>query len=93
MFLGGDKAVEEADSPLGIEGYVCIMGDHDNRETALAIEFAEQFHDLATRCRIKVARRLVRQQQGGLDHHGACNCHPLLLPAGKLKRVYAFPSP
>ena len=38
---------------------------------------------------VKVARRFVSQDNGGVIGQGPGNRHPLLLPAGKLKRFMA----
>ena len=54
-------------------------------------DLAEEFHDLLARRRVEFARWFVGKDQRGLRHECACNCHPLLLPAGEFERTMRGP--
>ena len=53
------------------------------RHILLTRQTCQHIQYLATRLRIKIARRLVRQQYQGFVYEGTDNGYPLLLTAGK----------
>src|ERR1039457_943135 len=62
------------------------MGDlHDGY--SLLVQSAEEFHNLLGLARVKVARRLVGQQERRLVNYGAGDSHQLLLASRELARV------
>ena len=61
-----------------------FVGHHDHRDALLAIELADDLHDLVRGARIEVAGRLVGQQHGGLVDQRAGQRDALLLAAGEL---------
>jgi hypothetical protein len=48
---------------------------------AHAVDLFEQPHHLRDRYRVKIAGRLISEQECGLAGYGACNGDPLLLAA------------
>ena len=77
LFLD-NSAVEELNGSVRVAGVAGIVRDHTNGGS-FAMQFAKQIHDLLTIGRVEVARRLVRQKDGGLSGKSARHSHTLLL--------------
>ena len=52
-----------------------------------AIEIEQEVGDALPGCRIQIARRLIREQDGRMRHEGARDRHALLLAARQLLRI------
>lgn len=79
-------AVPEANLPSGISGDFFFMCHHHDGETILAVEFAEELHDLMRACRIQIAGWLVGEDDVGVGHQGTGNGDALLLAARQFGR-------
>ena len=62
-----------------------VVGDDHDRHVPLAVQVAEQPHDLLLVAQVEVGQRLVEQQQLGVVDDGLGDRHPLLLAAGELR--------
>ena len=61
------------------------MGHHDDGAAVFAVQAVEQFHDLGTHLRVKVARGLVGQEDFRVADDGSGDGHALALSAGELR--------
>src|SRR4029450_522671 len=68
---------------IGVLRETLIVRDHANRGAAL-VQFSEQVHHCFAVARIKVPRRLVREQNRRPASKSARDCHSLLLAAREL---------
>lgn len=73
-----DKAVAEMHDGAGIGGHVRLMGDHQDRRSAAAVEFRQQVHDLHRAPGVELSGRLVGQQHRRLRDAGSRDRNPLL---------------
>jgi hypothetical protein len=83
------RPVEDVQLAVGPRCQLVVVRDHDDGHPVLAVDAAEQIHDLPGRGRVQVAGRLVGQQQLGAADQGAGDGHALLLPARELRRQVA----
>src|SRR5690348_13572635 len=74
----------------GLTGDALIVGD-DKQGDALFIEVFQEFHDFFAAGAIKVAGRLVSNDNAGLHSQSAGNGHALALAAGELIRPMLQP--
>ena len=79
-----DSPVAHHDHPIRVGGDIGFVGYHDHRDALLAIELADDLHDLVRGARIEVAGRLVGKQYSGMVDQRAGQRDALLLPAGEL---------
>ena len=79
-------AVLEAEDGVGLGGGVGVVGDHDD-PAALFMLMAQQAENDLPVFRVKVAGRLVRQDQTGVEDQRAGDGHPLLLAAGERRHA------
>src|SRR4030095_4433230 len=70
---------------IGVLREALIVRDHANRGAAL-VQFSEQGHHCFSVARIKVPRRLVREQNCRSASKSARDCHSLLLATRELAR-------
>ena len=63
------------------------MGDDDHSDGQRVVHSLQEADDVSSRCGIKIACRLVRQNQGGAADQGAGHRHALTLPARQLFRL------
>ena len=66
-------------SDLGVVGYY-------NYRATFLLGAGQEFHHLAARRAVKVARRLVGQEEAGAVHQGSGEGSPLPLADGELRR-------
>src|SRR3546814_9174528 len=64
-----------------------IRGPPDTTLTDTLFPYTTLFRSLPPGLAVEIAGRLVRQQQVGGDHEGACQRHALLLAARELPRI------
>src|ERR1041385_7908707 len=81
-----DPAVFKSHNPIAVCG-VSFGVRHLNDRGAFVIETLEQIHDLFALRRMKVTRRLVRENQTRISNYCARDADQLLLSAGKLGRI------
>ena len=81
-----NQTVRDVDRAMGERGYVGVVGDENDRDP-FGVELLEHAQDFHAGVRVEVARRLVGQYQRRFVHQGAGDGHPLLLPAGHLRRL------
>ena len=80
-----DPAVEKVDDAVGIARVALRVGDHHDGG-ALLVQLGEQIHHLLAVLGIKVASRLVGEDELGVGDHGAGDGDALLLSARELLR-------
>ena len=68
------------------------MGDHEHGDAPVAVEAADQFHDLHAGARVQVAGGLVGEQHRGFGDDRPGDGHPLLLAAGEFARGVFLPA-
>src|SRR5215469_5231832 len=83
----GDPPVGEEDNPVGVAGGRRVVGDHDDGLAELAHAAAEQVQDLRAGAGVEVAGGLVGEDDFRPADQGTRDGHPLLLPAGQLRRA------
>src|SRR5438128_483020 len=85
-----DDPVAHAHDPLGVRGYVRLVGDHDDG-LAQVVQALEDRQDLGARPRVEVSGGLVGEDHRRVVEERACDRDALLLAAGELARpvVYA----
>ena len=83
LYFTNDCAVEEINDARSVSRITVGMGNHDDSRT-LAVELGEEFHDLAPVVRVKIAGRLVGEDDGGPGDERAGYGDALLLSAGEL---------
>src|SRR6478672_10406341 len=81
--VGDDLAVAQQHLAPGVLGDVGLVGDEDHRVAAL-VELVEEVHDVLRGRRVKVAGRLVGEQDRRPVDQGARDGDPLALAAGEL---------
>src|SRR4029453_7207224 len=64
-----------------------IVGDHHHRLAEVGLQLAQQTEDLLGVARVKIAGRLIGDDEGGIGDDGAGNGDPLLLAARQRARV------
>ena len=79
------------DDAVGLAGHILGVGDQDEGLPVLAVELAEQLHDVGGVGAVEVSRGLVAPDDLGLVHQGPRDGHTLLLAAGELRRVVLLP--
>ena len=84
MLIGKDSSIAHHDHPIRIGGDIRFVGYHDHRDALLAIEPANDFHDLMGGARIEVAGRLVGKQYSGMVDERPGQRDALLLSPGEL---------
>ena len=57
-----NRAVAKCHHPIGVGGDVCIVGHHQNGDPMLAVEPADDLHDLGGVLRVQISSGLVGQQ-------------------------------
>lgn len=62
----------------------------DDGHAVVAVQFAEELHDLAALVGVEVAGGFVGENEGGLGDEGAGDAEGLLLAAGELGGVEVF---
>src|SRR5437763_1758548 len=82
-------AVAQLDGATAESGVGIGVSNLHDRCTFL-IEFEKQFHDFLGLRGMKVARRLICQQQRGLVNYGTRNPYELLLSARELTGIEVF---
>ena len=82
-----DEAVHDMDDALGMPCHAGIMGHEDDGEAVGAVELLEHPEEFLAGARIKVAGRLVGQEHPRMVDQRPGDRHPLLLAAGKLRRL------
>lgn len=90
--LHNSRGVHDDDAIRHGRGDLEIVGDHDQRHSGLALEVAQQFEDLGLNTDVQGGRRLVRDQNVGLQRNRHGNHHTLALTAGKLVRIEVNPA-
>jgi len=80
--------IHEPDAVGNLSGETHLVGYAHHRH-AVPSQAAHDRQNLANHLWIESARRLVEKHRGRLHREGACDSHPLLLPAGKLRRIRA----
>jgi len=84
-----NAAVEQCDGPVRARGITGIVCDHaDGRP--IVMQLAQQTHDRFTVLGVKVARRLVSKQDGGMAGESACHSDALLLAAIGIYGVLSY---
>ncbi len=81
-FVGFDLTVFDVDDAAGVFGDFGFVGDDDDGDAG-AVEFLEEFHDLATAVGIEVAGGFIGHEDGGIVDEGAGDGDALLLAAGE----------
>src|ERR1041384_809580 len=81
-----DPAVFKSHNPIAVSG-VSFGVRHLNDRGAFVIETLEQIHDLFALRRMKIARRLVRENQTRISDYCARDADQLWLSTGKLGRI------
>src|SRR5438046_826484 len=71
------------DRAIGVLREALVVCDHANRSAA-GVKFLQQLHYRFAIARIKIASRLVGQENRGLAGERACDCYALLLAAREL---------
>ena len=66
------------------------VSDLDDGHAVVAVQFAEELHDLAALVGVEVAGGFVGENEGGLVDEGAGDAEGLLLAAGELGGVEVF---
>ena len=89
--MGANGPVGEDHHVVGVRGGVQVVGDHDHGLPELTDRGPQVPEDLPGGLAVQVARRLVGEDQRRLGHQGAGDGHPLLLPAGQLRRPVIQP--
>src|ERR1700683_4184321 len=85
-----DDSVLDIHDAVSILGNVMLVCDqHDG--ISLAVQPVKKCHDLVSGCRVQVARRFVRQNDGRPIHQRASDGDALPLAAGKLIRFVRHP--
>ena len=64
-----------------------IVRDEEVRESAVALQIAQQVDDLRLHTDIECGDRLVAHDEGRLDGQRACDTDALALPSGELVRI------
>ena len=82
--VGDDLAVAHDDHPVRIGADVRLVGHQDHGDALLAIELADDLHDLVRGAGVEVAGRLVGQQHGRAVDQRPRQGDALLLSAGEL---------
>ena len=84
-----DTLVEDGHPVAHGQGLVLVVGHVDRGDPELALQVLELLAQLVPEFRVQVGQRLVEEQDLGLQHQGAGDCHALLLAARKLGHVLA----
>ena len=79
----GDSSVEKADHTLGMQGYVFVVGYHDE-SLAFGVQPVQDSQDIGAAGRIKIPRGLVGQDDPGVHDQRTGHGDPLLLSPGQL---------
>ena len=78
-------SVKEADDARGLACLFLVVGDHNDGPSVVAVESVEDVHDLGAHLGVKVARRLVGQDDFRVADDGPRDGHALTLSAGELR--------
>src|ERR1039457_5383485 len=84
MLIRKDSTIAHCDHSIGICGDIWFVGYHYYGDALLAIESANDFHDLMGGARIEVAGRLVGKQYSGMVDERQGQRDALLLSPGEL---------
>ena len=84
-----NPAIDHFDDSIAAAGKPGVVGNDQERGTALLLNAAHQVEDRVGRLCIQIAGRFVSQHERRLHHQCPGNRHPLLLPAG-LRRAARF---
>src|SRR3954464_13717775 len=74
-----DLAVTKNDVPLGVLRNILLVSDQDDGQTLLLVQPLEDLHHLDRGAAIKIAGRLIRQQDRGAVHQRTRDGYTLLL--------------
>ena len=81
--------VHHADAVGDGESLLLVVGHVDGGDAQPALDVADIFAQLDAKFGVQIGKRLVHQQQGRPDRHGAGKADALLLAAGHLRRIAA----
>lgn len=81
-------AIEHGDAIAGAADDVHLMGDEHDGDAEVAVDLAQEIEHRACCLRVERAGRLVAEQDRGFAGERPCNADALLLPAGKLARIF-----
>jgi len=82
----GEMAVRDDQNAVGKVHQLAVVGRRDGGDSLGVRHAPDQSHDLAAGLRVKLAGRLVREEQLGVVGQGAGDADSLLLAAGQLVR-------
>src|SRR6056297_399377 len=83
--FGNDPAIGNDDLPGTGRSNLVVMSRDQERGATIAVDFAQQVHDLCRRCAVEVSGWLVGEDECGIIHEGARDRNALFLPARKLR--------
>jgi hypothetical protein len=89
--IGTDPAVQELHLPVCVGGHLGFVGDHDDGDAFIAVEFVRSSMISQALAGVEIAGRLIRQQHRRARNDCAGDGHTLLLPAGKLAGRVVLP--
>src|SRR5438270_5660817 len=84
-----EHAVADLQHAVGLTGNGVVVGDHEDRRSALVAHAAEELEDLRPRVRVERARRLVGEEHARIVCESARDRHALTLSSGESRRVAA----
>lgn len=80
-------AVLHGDNPITFAGKFRVMRDDQQRRPQGGATFEKKVDNRSSGRAVQISGRLIRKDNLRCCRHGACNRHPLLLPARKLRRI------
>ncbi len=87
--IGNDPSILQGDRPIRARGEIEVVCDQHQRSLELLVDFLNQLHHTPPRLSVKVAGRLIREQNPRLVGKGPREGHPLLLPPRELRGIVA----
>ena len=82
--------VEKLDDIAHDHGFVLVVGDEDRCQSQFQMNFTDAALQFLAQFGVNGGQWLIQQQHLWFGDDGACQCHALLLTAGKIGRVGFF---
>jgi hypothetical protein len=81
-----DLAIDKLEDTLALIGYSRVMRDNQDRRIQVLVELVDKLQDFRPRCGVEISRRLVREEDRGIDGKGTRYRNALAFAARKLVR-------